>query len=181
MVNHEIKKTSEIRNMINLQFDISWQLLEYHLNEIEEEECLWQPSKRGLHVHREFNGWRSDWPETESYNIGPASIAWLTWHILFWWSMVMDHSFGSGTLTREEVQWPGSIETVKEKVEQLRKFWTDSVEALSDEELLTCDRTRWPFADRPFCELAAWLSLELMKNASEIGYCRFLYASQNSK
>jgi hypothetical protein len=180
MDNNAVNKSSEIRNMINFQFDISWQLLEYHLNGIDEEECLWQPSVRGLHVHKETDLWRSDWPDTESYDIGPASIAWLTWHILFWWSMVMDYSFGSGTMTREEVQWPGSIKAVKEKVAQLRKDWTAAVEALSDEELLTCTRTCWPFTDRPFCELAAWLSLELMKNASEIGYCRFLYASQNN-
>jgi len=67
----------------------------------------------------------------------PPSVAWLTWHITYWWSMVLDHSF---------------------------------------EEFLSSERTRWPFVERPFHELAAWLNVELMKNAAEIGYCRFLYA-----
>ncbi|MDF2927423.1 MAG: hypothetical protein K0R57_6337 [Paenibacillaceae bacterium] len=48
---------------------------------------------------------------------------------------------------------------------------------LPNDEFLSGNRTRWPFADKPFHELAAWLNLELMKNAAEIGYCRFLYAS----
>jgi len=84
-----------------------------------------------------------------------------------------------GTLTREEVQWPGSITAVREKINNLREEWEKSVEGLSEAELLSSKRTHWPFEDRPFYEVAAWLNLELMKNASEIGYCRFLYASQN--
>lgn len=182
MNNIETKNPAEnIRNMINFQFDLSWQLLEYHLTGMEDEECLWRPGAKGLHVYNSAGVWCSDWPDSESYDIGPASTAWLTWHIIFWWSMAMDYTFGKGTLIREEIQWPGSIAGVKEKIANLRNDWTAAVGALSDEELLSCERTRWPFADKPFCELAAWLSLELMKNASEIGYCRFLYASQHNR
>jgi hypothetical protein len=65
---------------------------------IEDRECLWKPREKGLHIYDEAGVLRADWPESESYDIGPASIA--------------------------------------------------------------------------------WLNLELIKNASEIGYCRFLYASQ---
>ncbi|WP_317987833.1 hypothetical protein [Hyalangium gracile] len=37
-------------------------------------------------------------------------------------------------------------------------------------------RTRWPFQDRPFGDVVAWANMELTKNASELGYARFLYA-----
>jgi hypothetical protein len=30
--------------------------------------------------------------------------------------------------------------------------------------------------DRPFSDIVGWLNVELMKNAAEIGYARFLYA-----
>ena len=30
--------------------------------------------------------------------------------------------------------------------------------------------------DRPLGDVVAWVNLELMKNAAEIGYARFLYA-----
>jgi len=165
-----------LRNALNFQFDISWQLLEIHLDSLEDEECLWRPASKGLHVTNKLGTWRVDWPETETYDIGPPSIAWLTWHITFWWSMVLDYSFGNGTLKKEDVHWPGNANTVREKINQLRDEWRTALVKLSDEELLSCQRTKWPFEDKPFCELAAWLNLELMKNASEIGYCRFLYA-----
>ncbi|MBR0600296.1 DinB family protein [Sinanaerobacter chloroacetimidivorans] len=169
----------DIRNLINFQFDISWQLLEYHFNGLTDEECLWKPQANGLHVHHEGGKWRADWPDSESYDIGPASIAWLTWHIIYWWSMVLDYSTGNGTLTREQVQWSGNITDVSENINNLRDRWKTLLEKLSDDELLSCKRTYWPFSNKPFYELAAWLNLELMKNASEIGYCRFLYASRN--
>ena len=34
----------------------------------------------------------------------------------------------------------------------------------------------WPFRDRPFGDVVAWVNIELTKNASELGYARFLYA-----
>jgi hypothetical protein len=48
--------------------------------------------------------------------------------MLFWWSMLLDHSFRAGALKREDV---------------------------------------------------AWANVELVKNASEIGYARFLYAGRH--
>lgn len=39
--------------------------------------------------------------------------------------------------------------------------------------------TRWPFKDRPFADVVAWLNIELAKNAAEIGYARFLYAARS--
>lgn len=131
-----------------------------------------------MHIHNEDGKWRADWPDSESYDIGPANIAWLTWHIIFWWSMVLDYSSGDGTLAHEEIQWPGSITAVREKINHLRDSWKTLLEELSDDELFSCKRTHWPFTDKPFYELAGWLNLELMKNASEIGYCRFLYATR---
>jgi hypothetical protein len=178
MVEYKDSSTDRIRSMISFQLDISWQLLEFHLTGLEDKECLWRPGGKGLHVHHHAGIWRSDWPDRETYDIGPASVSWLTWHIIFWWSMALDHSFGEGKLTREDVQWPGSTADAKEKITSLRNDWTAAVSALSDEDMLSCERTRWPFTNRPFYELAAWLNLELMKNASEIGYVRFLYASQ---
>lgn len=167
-----------IRDTLKFQFDISCQMLEYHLSSIEDVECLWKPCPKGLHVNNKSGEWCADWPETETYDIGPSSIAWITWHIIFWWSMVFDYSFGKGTLTREAVFWPGSAIATKEKIYQLRDEWKTVLATLSDEKLLSSEKTKWPFEGKPFYELAAWLNLELMKNAAEIGCGRFLYASQ---
>ena len=67
---------------------------------------------------------------------------------------------------------------VRERCIKLIDQWKACVAELSDDEFISCERTRWPFQHRPFYEVVAWLNLELMKNASEIGYCRFLYASK---
>jgi hypothetical protein len=165
-----------LRNTLNFQFDISWQMLKIHLNDLEDGECLWRPSPKGLHITNESGNWKADWPETEDYDIGPPSIAWLTWHIIFWWSMVFDYSFGKGIISREDVHWPGNMVAVREKIEQLHDDWENILITFPEEELLSCEKTKWPFENRSFYDLASWLNLELMKNASEIGYGRFLYA-----
>src|SRR6185503_7989136 len=96
------------------QFDLAWKLADFHLATLTTDECLWRPAASGLHVARQPNGtWRADWPDREGYDLGPPSIGWVTWHMVFWWSMVFDHCFGSGTLAREGVDWPGSPDGIR--------------------------------------------------------------------
>ena len=124
--------------------------------------------------------WRADWPSHERYDIGPPSIAWLTWHLGFWWSMVLDHSFGDGTLAREHVTWPGSADGVRNSVALLKVEWQRVLDHVTADDLRSSARTRWPFRDRPFGDVVAWVNVELTKNAAEIGYARFLYAVRTS-
>lgn len=168
----------EIRDALLRQFDIAWALTEYHLNGLGEDECLWRPASRGLHVHQKAGEWRADWPEHEGYDLGPSSIAWITWHMVFWWSSVLDHSFGSARLTRENVLWPGSAAAVKARIVELAAEWRKQLELLDDDELRSTRRTRWPFQDKPFMDVVSWLNIELAKNAAELGYVRFLYGSK---
>jgi len=165
------------RDLLIRQFDTAWQLAAYHLRDLSTEESLWRPAPVGLNMQlAEDGGWRADWPDHEGYTLGPPSIAWITWHMGFWWSMTLDHSFGEGRLTREDVEWPGSGEQVCEWLHDLSARWRRAIVALSDEDVQSTARTRWPFTDRPFGDVIAWLNVELAKNAAEIGYARFLYA-----
>ena len=167
----------EARGYLIRQFDTAWALASYHLDGLTTEECLWRPARQGLHVVLEPNGsWRADWPDHEGYELGPPSLAWVTWHLGFWWSMVFDHSFGSATLSRERVTWPRDADGVREWIGGLRPEWRSAVAELTDAELRSADLTRWPFQDRPFGDVIAWANVELTKNAAEIGYARFLYA-----
>lgn len=166
-----------LRSCLIGQFDRAWKLTRYHLDDLSDDECLWRPAARGAHVRRTDGGaWRADWPEDESYGVGPPSIAWLTWHIDYWWSMVLDHSFGAGELSREQVEWAGGARAVQERIAGLESEWRTAIEALSPEDLASTDRSRWPFRRRPFADVVAWVNTELTKNASEVGYVRFLYA-----
>lgn len=171
--------TGVIRSTLDFQFQIAWQMLDLHLTGLQDEEFQWRPASKGLHVYHESGTgiWRAEWPESEEYGIGPPNISWLTWHITYWWSMVLNHSFGSGTLTREDILSMGNIQETRDRINQLSCEWKREVSALTDEAFRSTARTAWPFTDKPFHDVAAWLNLELMKNAAEIGYCRFLYAT----
>ncbi len=94
----------------------------------------------------------------------------------FWWSMVLDHSFGAGTCARDDVDWPGHADGVRRWLGDLRARWRSALEHATDADLSSTDRTRWPFQDRPFGDVVAWVNVELTKNAAEIGYACFLHA-----
>jgi hypothetical protein len=167
----------EARGYLIRQFATAWKLTNFHLDGLATEECLWRPARVGLHVHRVRDGsWRADWPDHEGYDLGPPSIAWLTWHVGFWWSMVLNHSFGDGTRSHEDVLWPGSADAVREWLGRLQAEWRVVLDLITDDDLRSTQRTRWPFQDRPFGDVVAWVNVELTKNAAEIGYARFLYA-----
>jgi hypothetical protein len=169
--------STEARDYLIRQLDTAWRLASYHLDGLTTAECLWRPAERGLHVRQDPDGtWRADWPEHEGYDLGPPSIAWLTWHLGFWWSMVLDHSFGAGTLAREDVTWPGDADAVRAWIARLAGEWQAALDQVTDDDLRSARRTHWPFRDRPFGDVVAWANVELTKNAAEIGYARFLYA-----
>ncbi len=90
--------------------------------------------------------------------------------------MMLNHSFGDGTLLRENVMWPGSADGVREWLGRAHGEWRVVLEQITDDDLRSAQRTRWPFQDRPFGDVIAWVNVELTKNAAEIGYARFLYA-----
>ena len=80
----------EIKENILFQIDMCWQLYLYHTENLKETEALWTFSPMGLQIRRQDDGWSIDWPEIESYEIGPSSIAWIMWHIIYWWRTTLD-------------------------------------------------------------------------------------------
>jgi hypothetical protein len=159
------------------QFDTAWALTQYHLTALTTEECLWRPASCGLQVVQHDDGrWRAEWPEHEGYSLGPPSIAWITWHMGFWWSMVLDHSFGAASLTRHEVFWPGSADATCAWITDMAGRWRETIASMPAEALCDDTHTRWPYRQRPFADVVAWANTELTKNAAELGYARFLYA-----
>lgn len=170
--------SEDARGYLLRQFDLAWKLLAHHLDGLSTAECLRRPAERGLHVHQLADGtWMADWPEHEGYSLGPSSIAWLTWHVCFWWTMVVEHNNGPSTLTRHDIPWPGSAEAVTQRIGELHERWRHHLETLTDADLASAAQTRWPFTNRPFGDVVAWLNVELAKNAAEIGFVRFLHAA----
>ncbi|MEH6714604.1 DinB family protein [Parasphingorhabdus flavimaris] len=169
-----------LRETLTRQYDMAAKLMHFHLEGLTTDECLWRPAPRGPGVHARPDGkWIADWPDREDYAIGPPTISWITWHIGYWLTMVLDHSFGSALQRRETIFWPGDADRTVDWIDDLEGQWRARMEKLDEADLLSSDKANWPFQDRPLADVVAWSTVELTKNASEIGYTRFLYASHH--
>jgi hypothetical protein len=87
----------------------------------------------------------------------------------------LDYNLGNATLKKEDISWPGSVEKAKATINSLHDKWVSKLNDLSGADYLSKQYTKWPLSDRSFSDTALWLNGELMKNAAEIGYGRFLY------
>lgn len=151
------------------QLHVTWSLADLVLDELSDEEALWCPSPRSWTVGRGADGqWHADWTEPEPWPAPPASIAWIQWHVIWWWSTVLDRSFGDGLLRREQVTWPGASEALA-AIDHLRQRWIARLDSLTESDLLDGALTKWPYTDgRPFSFVAGWVNIELMKNTAEM-------------
>ncbi|WP_059103435.1 DinB family protein [Shouchella shacheensis] len=172
-------KVESLIDNIKFQFSISKQLLDYHLTSLEQEEYMWKSPKSGLFL-KEFEGeWFADLPETESYDLGTPSVAWTLWHITFWWEMVFDNAFGEGKVKKEDIKVTTDVAEIKRQINSLAERWESKLNQLTSEDYQSKKYSKFPFNNEvEFHKLASWLNLELIKNASEVGYARFDYAKR---
>ena len=120
-------------SLLKRQLLVTWSLAEVVLNNLTDEECLWCPSTASWTVRPGREGrWEADWVEPEPDEAPPTSLAWVLWHANWWWSMVIDHSFGAGSLTRADVAWAGAADAVA-SLRGLHDRWVGILDRLSDE------------------------------------------------
>jgi DinB superfamily len=145
------------------QFDLVWALAQLHLDALVEEDFLWEPAGLIWTVHPGDDGlWRPDFAEQEPNPIPVPTIAWLTWHIDWWWSTALAHATGEVAPDRAQVFWPGTGAAAVARIRELADAWRPVLSRLADTE-------RAP--------TAAWLNVELMKNVAEIGQLRLIRAA----
>lgn len=166
-----------MKREILFQLDIAWQLFEYHCHNLGEEEAMWCKMPDGLQIRKKDEKWVADWPDTEVYTIGPSSIAWIMWHIIFWWKNVLSASKENVIIKKEDIAWPGSVKLAIDEIKKCHREWIAFVESLSEEELCSDRMCKWPFEGQNMYSLILWLNVEFMKNVAEIGSARFLYAT----
>lgn len=172
-----MRDTTAVRDVLLKQFDIAWSLMAYHLDELTTQECLWKPAARCLHVvERKPGSWHAQWPEHERYDIGPPTIAWTTWHICYWWSKTLEHVEGRSATVSPDLEWAGSANGVRLRIDELRQKWRAILENSSETQWEESRPDGWPLPNSDLQTIAAWLNVELMKNAAELGMIRFLYA-----
>lgn len=163
------------------QFELVWALAEVHLDALVDDDFLWQPSELVWTVRPGDDGrWRPDWADTEPDPIPVPTIAWLTWHIDWWWSVTLAHARGGSAPDRTDVTWPGSGSAAVTRLRDLAGQWRALLEALSTQDLHRPSAFPWGAdAGRTMAHTVLWVNVELTKNISEIGQLRLLRAARS--
>lgn len=165
--------------LLRWQFDLTWSLLDYHLERLEADDPLWEPARLCWTVHPTADGgWEPDWAEQEPDPIPVPTIAWTTWHIGWWWTVTIDHLRGRTPRERTDVRWPGDAAGSVEWLRRLRDDWVDVLDGLADGDLDAQATFPW-HGDPSFTvgHTLAWVNTELTKNAAEIGQLRLVRAA----
>ncbi len=166
-------------DLLRRQFDLTWALFEYHLDRLEPEDFLWKPASHCWTVRRTPDGtWLPDWADTEPDPVPVPTIAWLSWHIGWWWGVTLDHVEGRPPRARTDVTWPGAGKPTVQWLRDLRTAWLTALTRLTDTDLSAT--APFPWQDDPehtVADMLAWANAELMKNAAEIGQLRLLRAA----
>ncbi|MBY8848322.1 MULTISPECIES: DinB family protein [Saccharothrix] len=155
------------RELLHWQFDLTWGLFEYHLERLVPGDHLWEPADLVWTIRDGV----PDWAESEPDPVPVPTIAWVSWHIGWWWSVAIDHAAGRRPRDRAEVVWPGP-ERVVDWLRAMRDEWSTLLPTLD----LTAPST-FPWPDRTVGHVVAWVNAELMKNVTEIGQLRLLRAA----
>jgi hypothetical protein len=157
------------------QFGLTWRLAQVHLPSLTDDLCLWEPSPHSWTVRPDADGtWRADWADAEPDPTPTATIGWLTWHLLWWWSGLLSATREETPLAHHEVAWPGSTADTVQRLEALSTEWADVLSSLKDGDLERPFAYPWT-EPRPLRIALAWANVELMKNIAEIGYVRILF------
>lgn len=145
------------------QFDLVWALAQLHLDALVEEDFLWEPARLVWTVRRGGDGrWRPDFAEQEPDPIPVPTIAWLTWHIDWWWTSALARVSGEAPPEWAEVFWPGNGPAAVARIRDLAQAWRAVLPGLTE-----------PAA----ASTAAWVNVELTKNVAEFGQLRLIRAA----
>ncbi|WP_028920899.1 DinB family protein [Pseudonocardia acaciae] len=168
--------------LLRSQFDLTWSLLEWHLERLEPADFGWEPAALCWTVRpAPDGGWVPDWCDSEPDPVPVPTIAWLSWHIGWWWSVATDHALGRTPRERTEVAWPGPGSPAVAWLRALRTDWLAALDGLTEGGLDA--PARFPWRDDPgrtLAHMVGWVNAELMKNAAEIGQLRLLRAATRS-
>jgi hypothetical protein len=168
------------------QLDVSWLLLTMHLEQVTDEEALWEPASNCWSVRQGPDGtWAADWAMPEPEPFPASSVGWVMWHVGFWWNHTYTRCFGEPDAVTEKLDWsaaaaatpwPGDVASAVKWLNDCRDRWIGALESLSETELDSTERSGW-FADGTLSlgHVLAWANIELMKNAAEIGSLRHLH------
>lgn len=165
---------------VRRQFALAWALTDLHLTALTEDDFWWEPAELCWTVRRDDAGqWRADFADVEPDPVPVPTIAWLTWHIDFWWSAALDALEGRSPRGAADVTWPGSGSAAVARVRSLADRWRDLLAELGSDDLTGPATFPWGGdSGRTVADTVLWVTVELTKNASELGQVRLIRAAR---
>lgn len=161
------------------QFELAWALTELHLDALGEEDVFWEPATLCWTVRHDGGRWHADFADAEPDPVPVPTIAWLTWHIDFWWSAALDGVAGRPARGPSEVPWAGSGPAAVARLRELAVQWRNVLADMTADDLTKPATFPWGAAEgRTMVDTALWVTVELTKNASEIGQLRLIRAAR---
>lgn len=161
-------------SLLRQQLELVWTFAEHVvIGHVDDELALWAPSAHVATVHRTDEGWRADWPDDENPPIPNPTVAWVLWHIEWWWTSTIGCVEGRAPLPPEDHRWSGGTAHLVE----LKRTW-DRILDSHDLDQQVAWLTPEP---QPLGFIAAWVNFELTKNISEISQLKLLHANLRTK
>ena len=155
-----------MRSLLLDQLEIPWTMAtQYVLPRLTPALLFWEPSPNVLTVRRSAEGWHAGLPESEDPPVPDTTIAWLLWHIEWWWGDALAGAVGRTARQPADVAWSGSLDASVAELHRLHDAW---VELLTHHDLAATCAGPWP-TPQPLSTIAAWVNVELMKNVAELG------------
>ncbi|MGV0788805.1 DinB family protein [Mycolicibacterium sp. XJ2] len=162
------------------QFDLVWALADLHLASLADDDFLWEPTEVTWTVRPDAGGvWHADWSDTEPQPIPVPTIAWLTWHVDWWWSSAISHLTGEAPREPRDVTWPGEGAAVVARLRHLADRWRKVLAGVDPNA-----PSAYPWGEdsgHTVAHTALWVNVELTKNTAEIGQLRLIRAAHRSK
>lgn len=156
-------------SLLKWQFSVAWRLTDLHLTRLTDAACLWKPSEDSWTVRMDDKGaWRADWTGEDPESPAPPTIAWLSWHVIWWWSGTLAAVAGDTPQEARSVAWPGDAHGAQSGIRSLSQSWSRLLDSAEETELSRPVSFPRP-EPRPLIYALFWVNLELTKNAAEIG------------
>ncbi|CAM3108630.1 DinB family protein [Stackebrandtia soli] len=164
---------ADVKRVLERQLSTSWGLLEYHLQRLRDDDLFREPAETHWTMRKVDGRWVADWAEVEPDPVPAPTVAWLTWHIGWWWSTALADLEQREIPRREDVEWPGDAASIVEWFAGIHRAWTVAVAAT--DRLDEVSMFPWPVeAGLTVADQCAWVNVELMKNGAEIGQALIL-------
>ncbi|MCX6045765.1 MAG: DinB family protein [Chloroflexi bacterium] len=169
------------------QYDTSYAMLRERLDGITDAEYFWEPVAHGWSVRRRAEATttargKGEWVfENDGTDPTPApftTIAWRLCHVVAGQMTRCDYTFGTKSLSENEIEFPGSAAEALAFLESSHQAWRAGLATLTDADLDVVGLSSYPDGldtQLPFGPLLWWTNRELIHHGGEIGLLRDLW------